>query len=111
MPPTPSVCRWSWSTVRRCPTAYAPYRRWPRPRRGSERSDPIQTAEVANGLAATLQHHHHHVVPAFGRAGERAPEHRQQRHLQHAETVITPTGFAIVAGDAEAKQLVVVGVD
>ncbi len=53
----------------------------------------------------------HHVVAAVGVAGERAAERGDQGSLQHAEPVVTPTGFAVVVGDAVGQQFVVVGVD
>ena len=65
-------------------------------------ADQIQRAQVADRPAAAGQHGQHHVVTAVGGGGERESQRRDQQGLRHAEPVIAPTGFAVIAGDAVA---------
>ena len=74
-------------------------------------ADEIQRAQLADRLAAPGQHGQHHVVTAIGGGGERESQRRDQQSLDHAESVITPTGFAVVAGDTVVGKGSVVFVD
>ncbi len=63
----------------------------------------FQRPQIADRLAAPLKHGQHHIVTALGGAGEGKPQSRNQQRLWHPETVITPTCFTVVTGDAVAQ--------